>query len=460
MVTDFVEYLALSHLATIITAVGSIIFALQLFRTRRSPQSILAWLLAFVFLPAVAIPSYFLFGTRKLARRREREPRDESDPHKPQRAIERVLWASGIAPSSTTNSFRVLEDGEQAYAELLALIRAAKASIHLSVFILGDDRTGRAVVEALAQRAREGVEVHVMLDAVGSAKSLGRARRFVQAAGGQLRVFTPFLYAALRGRANLRNHRKLAIFDGAQLLTGGMNVAEEYMGATPSPERWKDVAAIASGPIAQAAEALFASDWQFCGGAPSKRGSSLSAASAVGSAQLQLVPSGPDMPDDALYDALLVALGGARARVAVVTPYYVPDDPIQKALELAARRGVRTQLVMPQHSNHPLADFARRSALLELRAAGVELHAYTPGMLHAKAMLVDHDFAFIGSPNLDMRSLYLNYENALFIYDPPHVLAVERWIDALLRACERDRFALERPFWPLEQVARLLAPEL
>src|SRR5262249_28993239 len=160
---------------------------------------------------------------------------------------------------------------------------------------------------------------------------------------------------ALRGRANLRNHRKLAIFDGAHLFTGGMNYAEEYMGSEPLPSRWCDVAAVASGPVAHAAEALFAADWAFCGGPASPRvpATASAPAPAVGNAQLQLVPSGPDMADDALYDALLVAIGQARARIVVVTPYYVPDDPIQKALELAARRGVRTQLLMPLRSNHP-----------------------------------------------------------------------------------------------------------
>jgi cardiolipin synthase len=150
----------------------------------------------------------------------------------------------------------------------------------------------------------------------------------------------------------------------------------------------------------------------------------------------------------------------ARERVAIVTPYYVPDEVVQRALLLAARRGVRTQLLVPTHSNHALADFARRGLLRELDAAGVELHFYPHGMVHAKAMLADATFAFIGSPNLDMRSLFLNYEDALFLYDSAQVAQVAGWVDALLARCTRERPHSAREYWLLEQLARIVAPEL
>ena len=180
----------------------------------------------------------------------------------------------------------------------------------------------------------------------------------------------------------------------------------------------------------------------------------------VGDATVELVPSGPDMAHDTFYNAVLTAIFVARERVVIVTPYYVPDDVVQRALMLAAQRGVRTQLLVPSRSNHALADFARRSLLRELAGAGVELHYYPLGMVHAKAMVVDDAFAYIGSPNMDMRSFFLNYEDALCIYSAPHIAMVRAWVDALLAECTTAPPSSPREYWLLEQLARLVAPEL
>ena len=235
------------------------------------------------------------------------------------------------------------------------------------MFILGDDATGRAVVDALARRAACGVAVRVILDAVGSARSRRHAAAVLGAAGGEVRMFMPLRHSPVRGRTNLRSHRKLGVFDGERVFAGGMNLADEYMGpgapATPAP-RWRDVAAVVCGPVAADAAALFESDWVFCGGskrARRARSARAAAGAAPGDAIVQLVPSGPDMVTDTVYDLFLTGIFGARERVAIVTPYYVPDDVLQHALVLAARRGVRTEVVVPSRSNHRVADIARRA---------------------------------------------------------------------------------------------------
>jgi cardiolipin synthase len=146
--------------------------------------------------------------------------------------------------------------------------------------------------------------------------------------------------------------------------------------------------------------------------------------------------------------------------VRIVTPYYIPDEPLQRALVLSARRGIATDLVMPARSNHRIADVARRPFLRELAAAGARLYAYPRGMLHAKAMVVDDSFAYVGSANMDMRSLLLNYENAVFVYDAAHVARLDAFIEALASECDRDGFRTKRRAWPLEPLARLVAPEL
>lgn len=249
------------------------------------------------------------------------------------------------------------------------------------------------------------------------------------------------------------------MFDARSVFLGGMNVAAEYMGPTFDADRWRDLAAIVAGDVASDARRLFEADWSSVGEETALDRDDATLASS-GNATLQLVPSGPDQPNDTFYDVLLTAVFAAKERIEIVTPYYVPDDSVQHALVLAARRGVRVQLLVPLRSNHALADFARRGLLRELAAAGVELLFYSRGMVHAKAMRVDDGFAYIGSPNLDMRSFFLDYEDALCIYTPQHVTAVGAWVDALASECTHEQPHSRREYWLFERLARVLAPEL
>jgi len=427
-----------THVATALAAVASFVMVLGLMRGQRTPQSTLAWLLGLVFVPFVTIPLYFLLGARKFPRRAKRPvrlPAAVDDLHDAP-PLARVLRGSGVAAPSSGNRFELIGTGELAYERLLEMIGEARESIYLTTFILGWDEAGRTIVDALARRAASGVEVRVILDAVGCLKSRGPATRILERAGAQVRVFMPLSHAPWRGRNNLRSHRKLAVFDRARLLTGGMNLALEYMGPRdlPTPEpRWRDVAAVCEGPVVAAALALFESDFEYSGGKP--RVLSRATPGEAGTAVAQLVPSGPDFATDTIYDLFLAAIHGAQRRLELLTPYYVPDDALQHALVLAARRGVSTEIVVPAISNHLLADVARRGLLRELVEAGVVVRYYDKGMVHAKAMAVDEAFAYVGSPNFDMRSLFLNYENALCLYSAPEVNQVRGYIAALSAEC-------------------------
>jgi cardiolipin synthase len=432
-----------SHALAIAVVVAWLVMLSRLAESRRTPQSTLAWLLGFAFVPLVAIPLYLALGSRKF----------------PRRAKGRQL---AVPPVRSGCSFELVPTGESAFARLIALLEGAQRSIDLSVFILGDDATGRAVIDALAERARHGVAVRVILDAVGSLRTHRAAARALRAAGGELRVFMPLRHSPIRGRTNLRSHRKITIVDGEAAFVGGMNLAEEYMG-TPqgagAATRWRDVAAVVRGPVVADLTALFESDWVFCGGHARSHEQGAATASPAGEARVQLVPSGPDMTTDTLYDLFLSGIFTARERVAVVTPYYVPDEALQHALVLAARRGVKTELLVPAQSNHRVADLARRDLLRELHASGVRLHYYTRGMVHAKAMVIDDGFAYVGSPNFDMRSLFLNYEDAICLTSPEAIAQVRAYVDGLIAECPEaaPAFPVRRV---LEQLARLLAPEL
>ena len=472
----YLETYFVSHAFATVTALASILMILRMLGTRRTDQSMLAWLLAIAFMPFIAIPLYLMFGARKFPRRAKGpgQGQGRSGDAIANRAIKRwvgegsiaeVLRASGVSPPRPGNAFEVLPTGEIAYVRLLDLISTSAKSIDLTMFIVGSDATGNAMIDALAERAAHGVTVRVILDAVGCAESRRHATSVLEKAGAEVRIFMPLAHSPIRGRTNLRSHRKLAIFDDARIFAGGMNLASEYMGlALPkgSAPRWRDIAAIASGPVAEDGHTLFESDWAYCGGAKRKFAGAASDAPSredAGEAILQLVASGPDMVTDTVYDLLLTCIFEARERIAIVTPYFVPDEVLQHALILAARRGVKTEVLVPLKSNHSVADVARRKFTRELRAAGVVVHYYAHGMVHAKAMVVDDVFAYVGSPNFDMRSLFLNYEDALCTYSPPAIAQIRAYIDGLISECMKDG-PHERERWVIEQLSRLLAPEL
>src|SRR5690242_7616933 len=273
--------------------------AMRVLVTPRAPQSLMAWLLGLVFAPWVAIPLYALLGGRKF-------PRGAKGKHAPPRIsdgrlelpgthpaadVPRVLRTEGVPGVRSGNAMRLLGTGEGAYAGLLGAIEAAERSIDLTVFILGHDEVGTSIVAALAARARAGVKVRLLLDAVGSRPILSLATRQVGAAGGEVRSFMPLLHAPVRGRSNLRSHRKIAVFDGRRVFLGGMNMAIEYMGPAPRPGRWRDVASLLEGPVAADAAQLFVSDWAFAGKEEPLKVSEVPPA--AGEAIVQLVPSGP-----------------------------------------------------------------------------------------------------------------------------------------------------------------------
>jgi cardiolipin synthase len=465
------ESYLLAHVTTVIAAIAAFVMVSGFSGPRRTSQSTLAWLLGIVFVPFVTIPLFLAFGSRKFPGT-AKGPEDDADRRarigeegtkKP--TIAGVLGSCGVAPPRDGNSFQLLPTGEIAYARLLELIASAGQTIDLTMFILGHDTTGRAVVEALAERAGSGVSVRVILDAVGSARSRREAEATLGKVGAEVRSFMPLWHSPIRGRTNLRSHRKLMVVDGVHLFAGGMNLANEYMGPPQQAEkekepRWRDVAAVTSGPIADDAAAMFESDWVYCGGSPRKAPSTGPATPMPrGDAIVQLVPSGPELLTDTVYDLFLTGIFEARERVSLVTPYYVPDDALQHALVLSARRGVRTDVVVPSISNHSVADIARRSLLRELASAGVRVHYYPHGMVHAKAMAIDASFAYIGSPNFDMRSLFLNYENALCVYSPEAIGAIRQYIDDLLAECVAEGPPV-REHRLRELLARFLAPEL
>ena len=462
----------LAHLSTIVGFVLAVFFFARLMSERRAPANTFAWLLVVVFVPWVGVPLYLLLGGRKLRRLAKdkkallpivpaiclSETREVCAP-----VAKTVEGAGGFAPVGG-NRLRLLETGEDDFAELERQILAAKRSIHIATFILGNDDSGRRIVSLLARRASEGVKVRLLLDALGC---FGTSRRFVdpiRRAGGEVGRFMPVMPFTSRGSANLRSHRKIAIFDGATAIVGGRNIALEYMGSAPYPRRWRDFGAVIEGPGALVLGEVFIADWCFVTRRPPEEvraDAQAAGAPLLGSCEMQVVASGPDVPGDPLYEGIVAMIQQADSYIRIVTPYFIPDDVIQRSLIVKARAGCEVTLVLPAQSNHPVTDFARRNFTRELVRAGARVMLYTPGMIHAKAVVVDDRMALFGSPNFDLRSLFVNFEVGVVVYSGDDVRRISRWVDDVLARCRAPALRSRSIFTSVaEDLCGLLAPLL
>lgn len=443
----------------------ALVFLADLLKQRRSPASTLAWLMAILLIPYVGVPLYLLLGGRKLRRMAGRKSpiyRAAGLGGDDATALERLLLWYGLPGAKAGNTVELVSSGVEAFSRIARMIDEARSTIDVTTYILGLDPGARQIIDRLASRAAAGVRVRLLIDGVGSWRVRRSDLKQLTDAGGEIAFFMPMLRLPFRGRPNLRNHRKLIVIDGKVALAGGMNLAQPYI--SPRPEGlWRDLSLLVEGPAVGDLAAIFVSDWAFATNSrPDPAAPVLEAPAAPADRRgvIQVVASGPDVAGDPLYEAILLLIFAARRRIWVVTPYYVPDEMLSRALVLAARRGVDTRLIIPARSNHLTADLARAGYIRDLHNAGGKVLLYGPEMLHAKAVVLDDSLAMVGSANMDMRSLFLNYEVALFASSAREIDAVARWTEEL---SSRARPGLPAAGWGrvlLENIVRLLSPLL
>jgi cardiolipin synthase A/B len=391
---------------------------------RRAPTAAIAWVLGLALVPYLMLPLYVLFGQRKLPP--VFVPYAGVVVEGPHWAAE-LIESFGLAPPSLCK-IEMHADGTQARDALHRIIESAQHSLDVSTFIIGNDAFGRDIVARLARRAREGVQVRLLLDGFYALLLPRCYVRELRAAGAQLAVFRPFFSLRRLGPRNLRNHRKLVVADDSFLWCGGRNLAMEYFLGDDVGMLWPDLSFDLQGPVAAAAGHQFDLDWNTTQLRAPLRERQLVACS--DGALAQFLPSGPDQVEDTAQSLLIAGCYRARRRLLVVTPYFVPDDSLRAAMRLAARRGVKVTVAIPQRSNHVLADFVRSRPMRDLAAAGVEFRL-VPMMVHAKAVVIDETLALCGSINLDLRSLLLNHEAAVVFYGAEQIDWLARWITAM-----------------------------
>ena len=329
------------HLATLLGGVLMVLLSADILRARRPPSATWGWLLFMLTLPWLAIPLYLSFGTRKLmpAARHLKTANGIIAESVQVSAVQRVLACNNIPPAQGGNRTRFHANGEDALNALLSVIASSQYRLDISIFLLANDVAGQRILREMLDAARRGVEVRLLLDGVGSFLFSRRRLRELRATGIHVAWFIPLLHRPFRGRTNLRNHRKIAIADGRLAWLGGRNMANEYFS---NDRYWVDLSFELEGPSVSQLAAVFAADWQF---ATRDQLPDSIAAEPAGDGYVQVVTSGPDTPGEPLHDLLLTALFQARKRVLAVTPYFVPDESLQRALCLAAMRGVRVTLI-------------------------------------------------------------------------------------------------------------------
>ena len=374
-------------------------------------------------------------------RRRWRCRRAKARPTRPRPprsgpAASAARWAWRRPPAIA--NLRIHADGGEARAAVLELIAGATRTIDVCTFILATDGLGDEIAQALRSQAERGVKVRLLIDGIGAWLGGRLDMKALSRSGVQVVKFVPPFLSILRGRANLRNHRKMIVVDAERLWCGGRNFAAEYFEGDPAKlagrslrnHAWHDLSFDLRGELVVHACELFEKDWAYAtrtpvAVAPCPAPQVIAASDAP---LAQLVPSGPEQVDDTVQSLLVSGCFMARRRVLVVTPYFIPDATLLMALTLAARRGVLIDIVLPRRSNHRLADVARHRPLRDLAAAGARLW-FEPYMQHAKAVVVDDQLALVGSANLDLRSLFLNYELMVAFYEPADVRRFAAWIE-------------------------------
>jgi cardiolipin synthase A/B len=414
-----------AHSLVIVASLLTYVLTTRAERERRPPSIAISWVLGLIALPYVVLPTYLLFGRRKLPRRIVPCLAAPSPA---------THWAEGLIesfglPGSAPARVRMHQNGEEARAALFETISRASRRLDLCTYILGRDAFGEEVTARLIACVGRGVRVRFLIDGVGAIWLPRSWFKRMRAAGAQIAIFSPLLARETQGPRNLRNHRKWVIADGELLWSGGRNLAAEYFCGAPGVPPWSDLSFDLEGAVAASAANQFEADWTAAGGEPAARAAVTADGGAVG--RTQFLPSGPDQTEDTVRALLIDACFHASERMLAVTPYFVPDSSLETAMRLAARRGVKIDLCIPAKSNHRLADFVRNRALRALASAGVSIHLLR-NMNHAKAVVFDRSIALCGSPNLDSRSLLLNYESAVVFYDERDIEWLATWIHDLI----------------------------
>jgi cardiolipin synthase len=488
-------------IAAVVDVVLVGLFLVWVVMSKPDATSAVAWCLVILFSHVFGILLFLLFGYQHVRRPLNRKKRHRAKYHDPPapsnyRSFTRWVHAGatvvdaprptaepaldelgsslaslalkfGASPVTDGNQVDFYDLGPPAFDAMIDAIRAAKHHIHLAFFIFHPDELGKRVVDELTAKAKAGVKVRLLYDAMGTRRLSYRFLREFHKAGGETSAFLSLSLLRRRFQINMRNHRKILIVDGEIGFMGGLNIGDEYMGLDSYFGKWRDTHLRLRGPAVVDLQRVFVEDWDFA--ADERVGDAdeaqyFKAHPGGGTFALQIVDSGPDQDYKAIREVYFAAFLKAKRRLWIATPYFVPDAGLLDALRLAAFSGVDVRILFQHKPDRYLPYFAGRYYFPDVMAAGVKIYRYMPGMMHAKAVLVDDDFASVGSANLDNRSMFLNFEVNCMMFNAEATQTLHDMFErdfAASKLIDPDEFA-KRSFASrlLENVCRLMSPVL
>lgn len=429
-------------LITVTACINFLLLIVMVFLERRKLQTIIAWLTVLTFLPIFGFLLYIIFGsglsirTRRMIRKKAIS---ESDILKNIENIDSLANAKveGIARDEMSsinlcmkygsyplpgNDIQIYCNGLEKMQALKEDIMNAKHSINLEYYIFDDDLTGKDFLNLLCQKAREGVEVKLIYDSIGSRKAPRRFFNKLKKAGGQVaEFFPPFMHIRLINlKLNYRNHRKIAMIDGRIGYTGGINIRDDHMGLDKKLRPWRDTHIRIEGSGVYALQNIFLDDWRYakkenCKPIEYIEKGYFPAPKICGDALVQVIASGPDSSVQKIKEAYVKLITNAKKRVYIQTPYFIPDDVFFSALRIAVASGVDVRIMVPRKPDKRTVYLATLSYLKEMADMGIRVFLYD-GFLHSKTLMIDDNKVSIGTCNMDNRSFGLNFENTAIIY--------------------------------------------
>ncbi len=421
---------------------------------KRDPRAAGLWVTLSFLLPIVGPFAYYVFGINRTQRRARRRMsgyrfrtrgggRRKAEEYPPQVGhLERLARLGDRILSNRLvdgNLIEPLHNGEQAYPAMLEAIASAKRSVTCSSYIFDYDEIGRRFIDAFADAAARGVQVRLLIDGVGGWWYFSRVRRAFKKAGIKPANFAPIGLAPSRlVHVNLRNHRKILVIDGQTAFTGGMNISACHLAErTDNPDRFVDMHFRARGPIVGQIQEAFADDWYFAAQEWLEGNDFFPALQPAGEAVARGIPDGPDEHLRKISWIIIGACAAARRSVRIMTPYFIPDIAVKTAILGAALRGVDVTIVIPQKSDVPVVNWASIAYLWEFLERGVTIVQHAPPFHHTKLLVVDERWSTIGSANVDPRSLRLNFEFNVEVYDTGLARTLARHIDEQVAAGKR-----------------------
>ncbi len=471
-------------------AIGEILWVVALcvwiILERRSPVATLAWILILAWIPVFGVVVYLLIGPRRLKRKRMRYRRGKlrlaaavrwlidkpeetvavGGPPPHWRPLIELAQRSGQAGLSRARNVDLLNAGDACYAAIEQAIAETRQHVHLEYYIFEPDTVGTRIRDLLVAKAREGVQVRLLVDAIGSSSLGWRFVRPLAEAGVEFAIFNPLSLARFRPDLfNFRTHRKIVVCDGRIGFIGGVNIWDVHSAAISDRAAWRDTHVRIEGPPVSDLQMAFFEDWHFAtGSAPSGAVFFPEHAREACGPWVQILASGPDQDHFAIEKFCFAAIACAKQRVMISTPYFVPNESLLSALITTALRGVEVRLLVPERGDGWLVAAAARSYFDELILAGVQVYEYQPTMLHSKLLVIDDDISLVGTANMDNRSFRLNFEIAAVIYDARTAQVLEDDFAADLRHSRKVglRKSRGKPGFQklVEATARLFSPIL